>query len=91
MAELASKYSKGYATEAAHAMAILAFRILKSKKVEIYCDAENVASTPIPLKLGFKLEYVQKGGWPRIDDKLAKLKTYSIFHENDLPKLEITW
>jgi RimJ/RimL family protein N-acetyltransferase len=39
-------------------MAIL-FMELKAKKLEIYCDAENIASTHIPLKLGFKLEYVQ--------------------------------
>ena len=72
-------------------MALLAFRILNAKKVEIYCDAENIASTKIPLKLGFELEYTQKGGWPRQDGKLAELKTYSIFSENALPSLEVIW
>ena len=36
-----SQRGKGFATEAAHAMALLAFKILKARKVEIYCDAEN--------------------------------------------------
>ncbi len=83
--------SKGYATESCHAMALLAFKVLSAKKLEIFCDAENIPSTRIPLKLGFKLEYVQKGGWPRKDGKLAELQTYSIFSESDLPNLVITW
>lgn len=86
-----NKRGKGYATEAAHAMALLAFRVLQAKKLEIYCDAENTASNKIPLKLGFKLEYSQRGGWPRPDGQLAKLQTYSIFSEEDLPNLEVIW
>lgn len=86
-----SQRSNGYATEACHAMTILAFKILKAKKLEIFCDAENIPSTRIPLKLGFKLEYVQKGGWPRKDGQLAELQTYSMFTESDLPNLVITW
>lgn len=81
-----SQRGKGYATEAVHALSQLAFRNLKAKKLEIYCDSENIASTKIPLKLGFKLEYTQKGGWPRQDGKLAELQTYSIFSENELIK-----
>ena len=83
--------SKGYATESAHALCVLAFRLLSAKKLEIFCDVENVASTRVPLKLGFKLEYVQKGGWARQDGKLAELQTYSMFSENDLPNLEVVW
>ena len=79
-----SERAKGYASEAAHAMTALAFQTLKAKKVEIYCDAENIASTKVPLKLGFKLEYTQKGGWPRPDGKLAELQTYSMFSVEDL-------
>lgn len=78
---------KGYATEAAHAMTTLAFKALNARKVEIHCDAENVASTMIPLRLNFKLEYMQKGGWPRSDGELAQLKTFSMFSADDLPTL----
>lgn len=62
------------------------FGVLWARKIEIYCDAENIASTKIPLKLGFELEYTQKGGWPRQDGKLAELQTYSIFSQKDLIK-----
>ncbi len=86
-----SKRSQGYATEAAHALTIIAFNILKAKKVEIYCDKENIASTKIPLKLGFALEYTQRGGWPRSDGQLAYLQTYSLFDKSTLPALNITW
>ncbi len=81
----------GFASEAALAMTFLAFKILKAKKVEIYCDSENTASTKVPLKLGFQLEYTKKGGWPRQDDKLAILQTYSIFSEQDLPEMMVKW
>jgi len=86
-----SQRSKGYATEAAHAMALLAFKILKAKKVEIYCDAENKASQKIPLNLNFKLEYIQKGGWLRPHGELAVLQTYSLFSAEELPSLEVKW
>ena len=72
-------------------MTLLAFKILIARKVEIYCDAENIVSTMIPLRLNFKLEYTQKGGWPRSDGELATLQTYSLFSINDLPSLEVKW
>lgn len=83
--------TKGYATEAAHAMALLAFHALKARKVEIYCDSENVASCRVPEKLNFQLEYTQKGGWPRFDGKLSELKTYSLFTDEALPNRKIIW
>ncbi len=86
-----SQRSNGYATEATHAMAQLAFKILKARKIEIHCDAENATSIKIPLRLNFKLEYVQKGGWPRPDGELATLQTYSLFSMDDLPSLEVKW
>jgi len=86
-----SQRSQGYATEAAHGMALLAFKILNAKKIEIYCDAENISSIKIPLHLNFKLEYTQKGGWPRPNGELAQLHTYSIFSEDDLPNMEVKW
>jgi ribosomal-protein-serine acetyltransferase len=82
--------AKGYATEATHAMALLAFKTLKARKVEIHCDAENIASAIVPTRLNFELEYTQKGGWPRPDGELALLKTFSIFSANDLPALSNT-
>lgn len=80
-----SQRSKGYATEATHAMCLLAFKVLKARKIEIYCDAENIASNIVPQRLNFKLEYSQRGCWPRPDNALAKVNTYSCFSIEDLP------
>lgn len=84
-----SERSKGYATEASHALTVMAFKVLKAKKVEIYCEQDNLASARVPLKLGFELEYTQRGGWPTSDGKLAHLQTYSIFSEDQLPPLDV--
>ncbi len=86
-----SKRGEGFATEAAHTLARLAFEVLQAKKVEIYCDQENVASCRVPEKLKFELEYTQRGGWPRPDGQLATLRTYSIFDVTKLPELQVTW
>ena len=86
-----SQRGLGYASEAANALSLLAFRFLKARKIEIHSDAENTASSSVALNLGFKLEYSQKGSWPRPDGKLAEMQTYAMFNENELPKLEIIW
>lgn len=78
--------SRGFATEAAGALSQIAFDVLKARKVEIFCDAQNTASIKIPLKLGFELEYVQKGGWLTQCGTLAELRTYSIFSQENLKK-----
>lgn len=82
-----SARQQGYATEAVYALTTLAFHTLNAKKVEIYCDAENEASQKIPQKLGFILECSKKGGWPRQDNQLAELLTYSLFSESKLTKI----
>ncbi|HBN23089.1 MAG TPA: hypothetical protein DD412_07615 [Holosporales bacterium] len=76
---------KGMTTEASHALALLAFKVLRAQKVEIYCDSDNVASTRIPQKLNFELEYTQRGGWLQEDGSLAALQTYSLFSQDALP------
>lgn len=86
-----TKRNSGYATESAHALALMAFRVLHARKLEIYCDAENVSSCKVAEKLGFNLEYEQRGGWPRQDKQLAYLRTYAMFSETDLPSLMVTW
>ena len=60
-----SARGKGYATEASKALTEIAFEKMSAKKVEIHCDEYNVASYRVPEKLGFELEYTQKGGWPK--------------------------
>lgn len=81
-----SKRLNGFATEATYAMTMLAFKILSAKKVEIFCESENINSIKVPVKLGFEHEYTQRGGWPRLDEKLAILQTFSLFSECNLAR-----
>jgi RimJ/RimL family protein N-acetyltransferase len=86
-----SSRSQGYAAEAAHALSLMSFRMLKAKKVEIYCDVENIPSQKVPQKLGFTLECIKKGGWPRPDNLLADIQNYALFSEKPLPNWEVKW
>lgn len=81
-----SAQGKGYATEAVYLMTTIAFNYLKAQKVEIYCDKTNLASQRIPLKLGYALEYEQKGSWLTETGELADLQTYSMFSKSQLLK-----
>jgi len=81
----------GFATETAHALTVLAFQKLSAKKVEIYCDGENLESQKVPQKLGYILECTKKGGWPRPDNELADLLTFSVFSEKSLPNWEVKY
>ena len=47
---------KGYASEAVTALCHYAFKQLKVKRVGIRCDADNMPSRKVPLKLGFEEE-----------------------------------
>ena len=48
--------NRGLATEVAAALVKVAFEICKIERIEIRCDANNVASARIPEKLGFTLD-----------------------------------
>lgn len=80
---------KGFASEATLALSHMAFDFLHAKKIEIYCDRDNISSTKVPEKIGFKLEYTQKGGWPKENEALAILDTYSIFSKEELNPLDL--
>lgn len=77
-----TKRGNGFAVEAVEAMTRLALQTLKAKKVEIFCDEENIASCRVPEKLNYHLEKTEKGDWIRQDGQLANLRTYVIFSES---------
>lgn len=86
-----SARGKGYASEATHALAHLAFDLLKAKKIEICCDVRNEPSKAIPQKIGFELEYTQKGGWLSQDGELATFQNYALFSRDKLPNWNVSW
>ena len=86
-----SQRSKGFAIESAQALAITAFRLYDAKKVSLHCDIKNVNSLKVPSSLNFELEFTQKGSWPSTDENLATINTYSVFYEQDLPELDISF
>jgi RimJ/RimL family protein N-acetyltransferase len=47
---------RGFVTEAAGAMAVLAFRDLGANRVEIWCEARNERSAAVARRLGFHLD-----------------------------------
>lgn len=59
---------RGYATEAAKAMADLAFNELGARRVQIRVDSLNLASAAIPPKIGFQLDAVLRNAMPTHDD-----------------------
>jgi len=51
-----SATGQGYMTEAVRALAAMALTALKANRVEIWCDARNVASQHVAERAGFTLE-----------------------------------
>jgi RimJ/RimL family protein N-acetyltransferase len=45
---------RGYATEAAAALTAAAFRLESVQQIQIRCDPQNVVSTAVPARLGFR-------------------------------------
>ncbi|MBO0830937.1 MAG: GNAT family N-acetyltransferase [Actinobacteria bacterium] len=59
-----SQSGRGYATLAAAAMTSVALALPGVKRVEIHCDAANVASAAVARKLGYRMD--------RIEDRRAE-------------------
>ncbi|MES2212487.1 MAG: GNAT family N-acetyltransferase [Pseudomonadota bacterium] len=78
---------QGYAKEASHALALLAFRRLSAKRVEIQVDEQNIASIKVPEALNFMLERRQTG-WTKEINPDAKLLIYVATSEEQFPKIE---
>lgn len=68
---------RGYMTEAARAVAELAFEALGAHRVEIVCDTRNQASRAVAERLGFKLEGVHRHERRAPDGALADTCFYA--------------
>lgn len=56
----ASQAGQGYATSAGKALTAVALALPGVGRVEIHCDAANVASAAIPRKLGYRLDRIEE-------------------------------
>ncbi|MBP7478378.1 MAG: GNAT family N-acetyltransferase [Chitinophagales bacterium] len=73
---------KGYALEAAAAMAKIAFQLEGIKRVQIHCEPENLPSKKIPKKLGFMHEATLKKRLKTGTDRLADEMVWTLFRED---------
>ena len=68
---------KGIAAAATRKMVNLAFRNMEMNRVQIRCGEGNYKSAAIPLRLGFSLEGIERGG-ERHDHTYIDLEVYSL-------------
>jgi len=73
---------KGYITESVRGLTVLAFEILKAKRVEIRCDMRNVRSRKVAERLGYKLEGVLRNHRIAVDGKVEDTCVYALVPED---------
>ena len=83
---------KGYITEAANALTRYAFDELKANRVQICCDADNIASRRVPERLKFDLEAKLKNHRVKqVTKELADTLVFAIYDTKHLPNLDVGW
>ena len=89
----AEQVKQGFATEAAAALTKVAFEVSRVPRVEVRCDPNNVASSRVPMKLGFTHEQTLEnddttgGGQPR--DTMVWAMTSEDYSGSDPSKTKI--
>lgn len=87
-----SESGKGYITEAVNAVTRYAFQVLKAKRVEIRCDADNIKSTKIAERLGYQLEgRLHQNEMKCHDQGMRDTLIYSRITLDGIPSLDVTW
>jgi RimJ/RimL family protein N-acetyltransferase len=86
-----SAQGRGFATEAANAMARYAFGALGMRRVGLTYSAGNEASRRIAERLGFCFEGVQKGANVLPEGKYADRYCYARLDLAGLPDLDVHW
>lgn len=87
----ASAQGRGYASEAANALARYAFGQLNARKVTICHAGGNDASRRIIEKLGFDKEGVFRQAEILPDGEITDRHWYARFNPEGLPDLKVTW
>lgn len=81
-----SMTSRGFISEAVHAITHFAFDILNAHRVEIRSDEKNRRSYRIPEKLGFMLEGKIRNDGRNSKGELRDTRIYSILNKQQLTK-----
>ena len=86
-----SAQRRGFATEAANAMARYAFGALDMRGVGLTHSAGNEASRRIAEHLGFSLEGIQRAANLLPEGKFADRYCYGLLDPASLPPLDVQW
>lgn len=87
-----SKRGNGYITEAVNVVTQYAFQVLKAKRVEIRCDADNVRSSRVAERLGFELDGKLRQDFPKCYGQgLRDTLVFSRVDLDGLPALDVKW
>lgn len=82
---------KGYITEAVNALTRYAFAALRARRVEIRCDAKNVKSHAVILRLGFEQEGLLKADSVSESGILRNTIICARQDISGLPDLRVSW
>ena len=81
---------QGLVTEAANAVARYAFSVLKARRIEIRCDAQNQKSLSVMKRLGCVQEAILKND-SRESGELRDTIVTALFDESSLPPIDVSW
>ena len=87
----ASKSGNGLMTEAVNALTRYAFEELRVRRVAITCDAQNIPSQKIALRLGFRHEATLTQNRVMVDGTISDTFIFVRHSVTDLPVLKVAW
>lgn len=82
----------GYMTEAVSAITLYAFKQIRTRRIAITCDINNLRSQKIPERLGFSLEATLKAN--RIDpitNNISDTLVYARYDLHNFPMMNASW
>jgi ribosomal-protein-serine acetyltransferase len=82
---------KGLITESTNALTRYAFDVLKARRLEIRCDANNIKSLSVMKRLGFVQEGVLKNDAVDVNGQLRDTVVTARYDIDGLPDLDLQW